>query len=290
MTQASLVASRDSYQGTLAVLKPLKKELEAKLKNLDGLVTKINFVSIHHELATTPLKTVKAFIDFVKPIFDGKIMIVEEATIGDTQAGFERYGFKKLADETEQVEVFDSAESETEEVKIKYSHGELRLPLAKIYTQSPFVVSICRAKTHDAVVVTLGIKNLLIGAIQNGERFKVHQGKDVHWVLTEIAKHIYPELVIVDGVEGMEGDGPISGKPIKAGWLVASLDALAADSLAAYLMGFDVNDIGYLNLLQRAGLGQLYPQDKIKIIGPNPQKLVTPFTPHATFESQCQWG
>jgi uncharacterized protein (DUF362 family) len=289
MTQVSLVANNQSYQGTLAVLKLLKKQLQIKLKGLDRLVIKINFVSTRCELATTPFETVKAFIEFIKPIFSGKIVIAEEATIGDTQAGFGRYGFRKLADETEQVEVFDSARSQTKEVKIKYPHGELRLPLAKIYTQAPFLVSICRAKTHDAVVATLGIKNLLVGAIRHGERFKVHQGKDIHWILAAIARHTYPDLVIVDGVEGMEGNGPVSGKPIKAGWLVASLDALAADSLAVYLMGFDVKDIGYLNLLRHGGFGKLYLKDEIEIIGDDPSRLVTPFKPHSTFEFQRQW-
>lgn len=289
MTQVSLVANKESYQGTLAVLKPLKMGLEVKLKDLDQIVIKINFVSTHTKLATTPFETVKGFIDFIKPFFGGKIIIAEEATFGETQIGFERYGFKKLADEDKQVEVFDSALSQTKEARIKYPHGELMLPLAKIYTQSPFTVSICRAKTHDAVVVTLGIKNLLVGAIQHGERFKVHQGKDIHWIMKAIAQYAYPEMVIIDGVEGMEGNGPTNGKPIKAGWLVASLDALAVDSLSAYLMGFDIKDIGYLNLLREAGFRKLYPRDEIKIIGDDPRYLVTPFKPHATFESQRHW-
>lgn len=289
MTQVSLVASKKSYQGVWAVLEPLKKKLGTKLKNLDQLIIKINFVSTHTKLATTPFEAVKGFIDFVKPIFGGKIMIVEEATLGNTQVGFERYGFKKLADKDKQIEVFNSDLSQTEKVRIKYPHGELILPLAKIYTQSPFVVSICRAKTHDAVVVTLGIKNLLVGAIQNGERFKVHQGKDIHWVLAAIAQYTYPDMVIIDGVEGMEGNGPVSGKLIKAGWLAASFDALAADSLAAYLMGFDIKDIGYLNLLKEAEFGKLYPRDEVEIIGDDPRQLITPFKPHATFKSQRQW-
>lgn len=77
----------------------------------------------------------------------------------------------------------------------------------------------------------------------------------------------------------MEGDG----------WALSSLDALAADSLAAYLMGFDINDIGYLKLLKEKDFGFLYPKDKIKILGEKPKKLLTPFKPHKNFEKQRRW-
>lgn len=291
MTQVSLVKSNQSYQGTLRVLKPLKDDLKRKLKNLDRLIIKINFVTTKYELATTPLDTVKGFIDFVKPFFKERIIISEEASIGNTQQGFKQYGFRDLAEQDDQVEIFDSGQDEVKKVKIKYSHGQLMLSLAKIYTQPPFVVSICRAKTHDEVVVTLAIKNLLVGSIQGGlkERVKIHQGKYISWILTEIAKHAYPNLVIVDGVVGMQGSGPDKGDPIKAGWLIASLDALAADSLATHLMGFDIKDVGYLNLLHQAKFGKLYPQDKIEVIGPDPQNLIIPFKPHQTFEEQRRW-
>ena len=49
---------------------------------------------------------------------------------------------------------------------------------------------------------------------------------------------VYPDFVVTDGTVGMEGGGPVRGKAIKSGWIIASFDALAADSLAADLMGF----------------------------------------------------
>ena len=69
------------------------------------------------------------------------------------------------------------------------------------------------------------------------------------------AEYTYPDFVIIDGTIGMQGGGPIRGTEIRAGWSVSSFDALAADSLAAYMMGFDMNDVGYLNLVKKQGLG-----------------------------------
>lgn len=295
MTKVSLLKSRQSYQGTIKLLTPLQKEIEEKIKNLSHIVVKINFVSTHNELATTPVETVRAFVDFIKPFYSGQIIIAEEATLGSTKEGFKKFGFEKLAQENPSVKLFDSKQSLSQKVTIPYAHQQkIELSLAKIYTQAPFVVSIARAKTHDTVVVTLAIKNLLVGAIQNklfSRRSQIHQGKAIHQILTKLAAYTFPDLAIIDGVVGMQGNGPVSGEAIESGWLVASLDALAADSLAAYLMGFKIEDIGYLDLLKRENYGLLFPQDreKIEIIGPDPQKIITPYQPHQTFARQRQW-
>ncbi len=291
MTKVSLVRHQQSYEGTLKVLKPLENDLKKKIISLDKLVIKINFVTTLNRLATTPLTSVKGFIDFIKPFYQGKIIIAEEASMGSTDKGFKRYGFKKLADQDPQTEIFDSSEDRPQLVKIKYPGGRIYLPLAKIYTGSDFIVSITRAKTHDAVVVTLGIKNLLIGAIQGGlnERMKIPHDKNLHWIMTGIAQNAYPDFVLIDATEAMEGRGPDKGVAIKANFLAAGFDALAVDSLVTYLMGFDIKDVGYLNLLRQKKFGRLYPQDKIQIIGSDPKRLVIPFKPHPTFEYQRQW-
>lgn len=293
MTQISLIKSADSYQGTQKLLYPLKSQLKEKLKQVKKIVIKINFVTTENELATTPFSTVKSFIDFIKPFYQGKIVIAEEASLGNTQKGFEQYGFKNLADNDPQIEVFDSAKDEVKKIEVKYFNKTLTLPIAKIYLDSPFTVSITRAKTHDTVVVTLGIKNLLVGAIQGGipQREKIHQGKKINWIMAEMTKFLYPDFVIIDGVVGMQDNGPVDGIPKKANWLVASFDPLAADSLATYLMGFNIDDVGYLNLIKKTRGGKLYPHDKeqITIIGPDPATLVSPFQPHSTFAYQRRW-
>lgn len=289
---ASLAKAVGSYEGTLKVLEPFGNKLEKRIRNFKEIVIKINFVTSGNELATTPFDTVRAFIDFVKPFFKGKIIIAEEATIGSTESGFKKFGFSDLARRDPQVMVFDSAESESRKVEVKYSRGEINFSLAKIYTDSPFVVSVARAKTHDAVVVTLSIKNLIVGAIQQKllvRRGAIHKGREIHSIMTQIAKYTFPNFAIVDGVTGMQGNGPVDGEPIEAGWIAAGFDALAVDSLSAYLMGFKIDDIGYLNLMRDEGLGELYGKGEIEAVGADPKKLVKPFKPHVSFEEQRKW-
>jgi uncharacterized protein (DUF362 family) len=291
MPKISLRRSENSYDGTLATLGPLKDQFQQRIQNLNKIVVKINFVTIEKELATTPVEAVHAFIDFVLPFYSGEIIIAEEATIGDTFDGFKMYGFADLSERYTQVNLFDSSRDEVELVELEHPHGSLKLPLSKIYTQSPFVVSITRAKTHDSVVVTLAIKNLLVGAIQGGmdNRGKIHQGKDIHWILKELSKHVYPDLAVIDGTIGMQGRGPGSGDPIHSNWALASFDALAVDSIAAYLMGFEVEDVGYLNLIREINKGSLYPKDEIEIDGPKLDELKMNYQPHPSFDRQKKW-
>jgi uncharacterized protein (DUF362 family) len=87
----------------------------------------------------------------------------------------------------------------------------------------------------------------------------------------------------------MAGNGPVEGSSIEAGWSLASMDALATDSLAAYLIGFEIDHIGYLNMLKEKDFGCLFPADDIQIEGEDPENLKKNFKPHDTFDSQKRW-
>jgi len=60
---------------------------------------------------------------------------------------------------------------------------------------------------------------------------------------------------LIDGYEGMEGNGPNSGTPVDHRVCVAGTDWLAADRVALELMGIDFNKIGYLTFCAQAGMG-----------------------------------
>jgi uncharacterized protein (DUF362 family) len=228
------------------------------------VITKTRRYSDGVELATTPFQAVKSYIDFISPFYDKEIIIAEQSTWGKTKVGFETYGFAELAE------------------------GKLVLPFSKTLLEAPFLVSIARPKTHCSVVATAGIKNALVGAINGSwkDRLKIHKGTFIHNIIASLADIVYPHMVIIDGTVGMEGNGPIRGTEINAGWTLASLDALAADSLAAYLMGFGADDVGYLKMLRKKGSGFFYPQDRIEILGEEPKDLITPFKPHRNFRKQ----
>lgn len=296
-SKTSLSRSPDHYSGVEQSLELLKQNITEAISDLSYLVIKINLVITRTprygngvELATTPIEAVRGFVDFILPFYRGKILIAEEAAWGDTKEGFDFYGFTGLAKENSQIELLDLREDDTLVKKVTYPGGELELPLCKSLVEAPFLVSITRPKTHCSVVMTAGMKNVLVGAIQgHSNRLKIHRDKYIHYMMASLAEYVYPDFVIIDGTIGMEGGGPIRGGEIRAGWIISSFDALAADSLAAYLMGIGIEDVGYINLVSDKGLGRLYPAGEIEILGERPESLVKPFKLHRSIRKVKNW-
>jgi uncharacterized protein (DUF362 family) len=245
------------------------------------------------ELSITPLAAVIEFIEFIRTFYKRKIIIVDKSVHGTAKSGFKKHGFNKYADNKENVELLDLSDDDVYYHEVKYSKGKLKLPFSKTMCKAPFIVSIVRPKVHNYVVVTLGIKNVLVGSIRasHEERFQIHQGKEIHSILCKLANIVYPDFVLIDGKIGMEGEGPVDGTERKAGWVVASDDPLTADSVANQLMGFKLNDIGYFNLLRQKRFGLVYPKDKkdIKTYGDYDLNKITPFKPHPNFDSIKEW-
>jgi uncharacterized protein (DUF362 family) len=292
----SLVKSKEHYHSIQQVLIPLKKDIKAALSKINSLVIKINLVVTKTprrpngvDIAVTPVEAVRSFIDFISPFYQNKIIIIEESCWGNTKEGFSMYGYEKLAREYKNIELLDMADDQVIRKQVIYSQGELLLPFNKTMIEAPFLVSIARPKVHCNAAMTAGIKNVVVGAVEGYKNRKgLHTKKDLHEVMAGIAKIILPHLVIIDGVVGMQESGPIQGKEIQSGWTLASLDALAADSLTAYLMDFEITGIPYLCMIRDFVLGSMYARDRIEVIGENPNQLITHFMPYRKFANDLR--
>ena len=91
---------------------------------------------------------------------------------------------------------------------------------------------------------------------------------------------------MIDGVVGMEGDGPAGGTPVASGIAVAGTDALAVDLVSTGLMGFDYRTVGYLWYLSQ--LKGVSP-DEIEVMGEDPATCVTRYRPHERFPELLDW-
>ena len=124
--------------------------------------------------------------------------------------------------------------------------GELWLPDAVV--SADIVVSMPKMKTHHWGGVTLSLKNCF-GVVPG--RVYGWPKNVLHWAglrnsILDVAAAVRPDLAIVDGITGMQGDGPIKGEPVSAGVVVMGTDPVAVDATAAYLMGIDGEKVGYL--------------------------------------------
>ncbi|MFH0959853.1 MAG: DUF362 domain-containing protein [Pseudomonadota bacterium] len=145
-----------------------------------------------------------------------------------------------------------------------------RLELAEEVFEFDKVVNLPKIKTHCQMGLTLAVKNLF-GTVIGTDKASWHlrAGKDVDsfaTVLVQIYEQISPVVSIVDGVIGMEGNGPNSGKPKRLGLVAAGQDAVAVDSVIATLLNFPINLVKTCVVGSDLGLGVVDPAN-IDILG-----------------------
>jgi uncharacterized protein (DUF362 family) len=121
------------------------------------------------------------------------------------------------------------------------------------------LVSLPKMKTHHWAGATLAMKNLF-GVVPGGV---YGWPKNVlHWAgipesIVDL-HHLFPrQFAIVDGIVGMEGNGPIQGTPKHAGVLVAGSDVAAVDATCCRIMGIEPKKIEYLGIARgKENLGE----------------------------------
>ena len=287
-SKIALTKGGNRSQNIDAALRLIENEIDLEGKR--NLFIKVNFVSTHNQLAATHVNAVRPLLKFLRERYDGKITI-GESTLGLADGGYERFGYLDLIKQFG-VELVDLNKSEWELIELYDSAlRPMKLHFARQVIDSDYRIVIGPAKTHDTVVVTLSIKNLTMGGLSftHGDKRRMHQGYPAHNLNLYLLAAAYPpHLGIIDGFIGMEGDGPVSGDPVDWGVVVASCDTVAADCLAAQLMGFEVSDIGYLWYCQRKGLGVGDMRD-MDILGANPKDCYHRFQPHSNYEEQKYW-
>jgi uncharacterized protein (DUF362 family) len=99
---------------------------------------------------------------------------------------------------------------------------------------------------------------------------------------------LHPHLSVIDGFEGMEGNGPNAGTPVDHRVCVASTDWLAADRVGIELMGINFANVGYLNYCTQAGYGNS-DLNKIEIIGESISNHIKSYKLSDNIEKQLIW-
>jgi len=269
------------------VLDRLNWDIVRKFKRI---YIKINMVSAYNVLSMTPPDAVKELVTFLreKINYDGKIIIAEGSALGSTYEGFRNANIIELAKQYD-IELFDIHEDSFFEVPLfNHRFEEISIPVSKSLANAEFLISICRAKTHDTVIVTLTLKNVAVGGIVGKNyRGKIHQGYPAINVNIAILSGIlFPDIGIVDGKIGMEGDGPVSGTPKSWGYVFAGNNPLEVDAIVSRAMGFDPNTIGYLYYLTKLGFGKI---NDIDLMGFSLDDISTRFRPHREYKNQLNW-
>jgi uncharacterized protein (DUF362 family) len=124
----------------------------------------------------------------------------------------------------------------------------LELHLPTTLRRADLIVSMPKMKTHHWAGITVSMKNLfgVMPGICYGWPKNVLHHQGIGQSILDINATVAPHLAIVDGIVGMDGDGPIMGTPRRLGALVLGTNLPAVDATAARLMGIDPARIPYL--------------------------------------------
>lgn len=272
------------YEAVCALLEAWA-EREGDRVSGEILLVKPNCVSARRALASTHADTVRASLKVLSQL-PPKKLVLGEGSSEDTLRAFQNFGYLPWA-EKYGAEVVDLNEDAYEIRDVYDARGNL-LPVRISKTSlASFRVSLAQPKTHDCVIVTLGIKNMVVGAIQKPDKPKVHQAfPALNLNIALLARELAPHLTVIDGFEGMEGDGPVHGTPVPHRFALVGSDPVAVDAAAATLMGFNPQDIGYIVHCASLGLGSL---DQWEVVGAPVSSAVRRYRPHATYAQQLRW-
>ena len=282
----SLIRGEDRYDNVRRALDAVADTIE--IGSARRLLIKPNLVSATNQLASTHVDAIRAVLDFLRERSTGRLIIAENTAEGSTVDAYRQFGYEKLLDHYD-VELIDLAEEGWVESTI-YDENMNLIPvrLARRIVESDYRISVNPIKTHNCVMVTLAIKNLAIGALK--ERSDFHKGYPaMNRSLLRLAQMTAPQLSVLDGFVGMEGDGPGSGDPVDLRVAIAGCDPVATDTIGALVMGHDPQLVGYLRYCAEEGLGTNEMQ-YIELRGNTTIAAARKeFCRHPDFEKQLGW-
>jgi uncharacterized protein (DUF362 family)/Pyruvate/2-oxoacid:ferredoxin oxidoreductase delta subunit len=156
-------------------------------------------------------------------------------------------------------------------VEKAFCHAGLeRVSVSRAVVDADLIVSVPKFKTHGLTVITGAIKNSY-GLLPGAQKATLHRLAGTphrfHELIVEVFKLRVPDLIIMDGVVGMEGNGPAS-KDLRddVGVILASDNAVALDAVVARMMGLSPGRLRFLTKAREEGLGD-WSDAAIEVVG-----------------------
>lgn len=282
------------------------------------VVVKPNLVMYDRPYANTHPDALRTVLAMIRDYYAGPLTIAEGCALHPTPAAFAAHDYPTVAQQYNCRLVDLNADDSIAVTVYDRAQRAMQLRLARTLVESDCRISLSLPKTHDTVLVTLSLKNMIMGALVNrrvtachtrpywldrlgqlmrghgngwgSDKVAMHQSYPIiNLNLAQLAPLVRPHLGILDGFVAMQGAGPIDGDPVPWGVALASTDPLALDVFTAHLMGFGLAEVGYLSYCAQAGLGvaDLAAMDVTGNVMPSQVRRA--FTPHPQHQAQRQW-
>lgn len=214
---------------------------------------------------STDLRVLRCVIEVLRKKGYGNLVVVDAPNLGIARTGadvLKRLGVKALCDRLG-VLCLDANRTDGEEVKLD---NGIVARVARAFLDSDCVFNIPTIKTHAEVMFSCCLKNF-IGMVVGCNKRRIH--RDLIGSILGLNRLVPLALNIVDGLIGMEGDGPGDGLPRQFDCLVSGQDPYLTDAVVARLVGLEpFREVPYLAEACRQGLIERDDAEAIRRIRP----------------------
>jgi uncharacterized protein (DUF362 family) len=204
---------------------------------------------------TTAPRIIEALVRLSFDAGAGEVRIVEGAGYGvPTSEALDLAGMRRVADETGAVLV-DVDRDETLEVEVPDPLILEKIPVSRSFYEADVRINAPVMKTHDQLIMTLGMKNMK-GIIQKPTKRLFHR-IGLAKAVVDLNKAVPLNLTVVDAIHAMEGLGPSLGNIFEMDMVLASTDVYSLDVVGARVMGVDPGELEYMKYAEEQGLVRL---------------------------------
>jgi uncharacterized protein (DUF362 family) len=292
--KVTVVQGDDPYKNTWKILSALGKNFIDDVRSPLLIKPNLTYDDVRPGVTTDP-QVVMAIVDFLQKYVSLDEIIIGESSSRSTIVAYEKLGYNKLFKDYE-IELIDFNQDESVEFEIinPLNDRPYTIPLSKTAMDCSYVISCALLKTHDHGIATFALKNMMGAIVGADMKTRMHGEKFTHDMTNEefkksvqgfhhnvanLVKMVTPNFAVIDGIIGLEGNGPIDGTPRKMGVALGWFDPVAVDAVASYLIGFDPLEIGYIYLCEQMGLG-VADLSRISVSLEGWTKLRQSFKPH----------
>ena len=282
MENVSLVGC-DDYE-----LKQVRRAIDKSFENIGGIDKYIKpgekvLLKINLLMKKKPEEVTTTHPAFVRALAEKLIEHGAKVIIGDSPGGpfnermlkgvYKVCGIEAVAEQTGAILNYD-----TSSIEVKAENSKLlgQLTVIGIMNEVDKVISVAKLKTHGMALFTGAVKNMfgiVPGLLKAEYHFKMPDIIDFSDALVDICEFSKPILSFMDGIIGMEGDGPSAGTPRKVGVVLASASPYHLDVVASSLIGLNPIDVPTVKRSVERGicLGNL---KDIRIVGEEMESFI----------------
>ncbi len=288
-SQVSLTAGNDHADIIFQGLQRFKKQIAAGIGNRTVLLKPNNVIGTPNNghgdvlLSDTPVESLEAILEFLQSIGKTDVIIGETCATDPTMVAFDNCGYFELSRKYP-VRYVDLSTEGSETMTVWGGSYQQNIRISRVMLSPDYyVISAAKIKTHNYLVATLSLKNIVMGApiVDPGKYRNIancatdknlmhnnswNTAQDLNDNVHRLAPSLAPDLAVIDGYQSMEGNGPCWGAAVNHRVAVVGTDWLAADRVCVELMGINPAYLAYLNYCYQTGLGQ-YDLGKIEVLG-----------------------